>query len=134
MLKSQMRKSGKRWRRWRCESCSYAWSTLDEPHVNYRNEANRRRRKLTDAQAMEIAASKLSLTVLSKRYGVTTKKIWALKHHMAYRDVLAHGCGEAPTCIKCAYWSGDCSFGFPEAGAEFAEECSMFEAQSATDP
>jgi hypothetical protein len=126
MLKSQVRKSGKRWRRWRCESCSYTWSTLDEPHVNYRNEANRRRRKLTDAQAMELAASRLTLEVLSERYGVTRRKIWDIKNHSAYKDVFTQA-QDASTCINCAYWDSGCAFDFPEAGGSFAEECSMFE-------
>ncbi len=126
MLKSQMRMSGKRWRRWRCHSCSHAWSTLDDPHVSFRNEANRRRRKLTDAQAMEIAESNLSLKVLAERFGVTSGKVWKLKHRLAYQDVLAAP-GKANMCNLCAYWQGGCMFDFPEAGGSFAEECSMFE-------
>lgn len=31
------------------------------------------------------------------------------------------------TCGECSYMvSSECSFGFPEAGGDFAEECSMF--------
>lgn len=29
-------------------------------------------------------------------------------------------------CLHCCFWAGRCSFGFPEAGGEFAAECSMF--------
>ena len=126
MLKSQMRKSGKRWRRWRCKSCEHRWSTVDGPSADYRAAASRRRRKLTDEQAREVAASGLSISVLAERYGITPRKVWELKHHLAYRDVFTQSVN-APLCVNCSYWDGRCVFEFPESGASFAEECSLFD-------
>lgn len=94
------------------------------------------RRRLTMRQARNVMLSSESSTVLAAKYGMTRQSIDLVRTGKTYSDVYRklQQKGERLwplerlLCEQCVHWRSDrgCDFDFPDAGGDFATDCSLF--------
>lgn len=132
VIESRLLLDGTRRRRWHCFDCANRWTT----HGQDAGPAKARRkpkprlhgsRTLTNAQAAEIMLSDLPIRELARVYDMTHQAITLIRAGRVYRDVYASLGLERHGCQSCKFWDTKCTFGFPEAGGTFSNECTLYE-------
>ena len=118
-----------RWRRRpRCGVCLERWTTYESTGRNHK-------RALSPAEAAEVILSKKSTVTLATEYGVTHQAISRIRLGQVYAEVhslLGEQGHRLPShskklCIDCLHWGRyGCSFGFPDAGDDFATDCDLY--------
>jgi len=140
VLESRKRADGARRRRYKCLACGYRWTVFYEGACDRRVRLVRRkapeRRVLTMRQAVYVMLSEKSSATLAEKYGVTRQAIDLVRHGKTYCEVYKKlqqkgrklRTGGRYVCEQCVHWRGDsrCDFGFPDAGGDFATDCSLF--------
>lgn len=134
VVESRLLIDGTRRRRWQCRHCEARWTT----HAQDAGPAKLRRkpkprlhgsRTLTDAQAADIMLSDVPIRELARVYDMTHQAITLIRAGRVYRDVYAALGLQSLGCQSCKFWDSKCSFGFPEAGGTFSQECTLYERQ-----
>lgn len=134
--------TGKRKRRYGCQVCEYRWTVYEkiegaEVKVPIKRAGPPPRRMFTDKQAATIMLSTESRAALANFYGVSRQAIDSVKTGKTYTHVYnkLKATGETVArvstamCVECVHWWGErgCTFGFPDAGDDFAMDCFVFE-------
>lgn len=83
-------------RRRECLSCNHRWST------------------------MEISKELYDRLVASELLVSRVQKV------MAKKEEVKEPISEKKICENCVYWESECTMDFPEAGGEFARDCSLY--------
>ena len=135
--------------RYTCSTCGYKWSlhrctktgdVLDSQKLHSKPR-KQRTEKFSDATVKRILLDKRSDKELAQEYKTSKQYIWGIRtgkslwkvhpeierRKIRRRVPAAEKELAAVCCNKCTYWhTNSCSFGFPDAGGFFAEECSLF--------
>ena len=136
---TRMTVRGERRRRLQCNVCSHRWTVFTEENEGrpyqskWDTQAGRSDawRRLSREDARAIIQSELPQRELATIYGITRQAISLIQTGLRYKDVYWElhppRVGPLRHCVECLHWSnGVCGFGFPEAGDEFANECTVF--------
>lgn len=139
---TRMTVRGERRRRLQCNVCSHRWTVFSKENEGrpyqskWDTQAGRSDawRRLSREDARAIIQSDLPQRNLAAIYGITRQAISLIQTGRMYKDVYweVHPprTGKMVYCTSCKEWQKDaCSFGFPEAGGDFATECVLFDAQ-----
>lgn len=118
-----------RWRRrYRCSDCLERWTTYESTGLNHK-------RALSPTEAAEVILSGKSTVTLAAEYGVTHQAISRIRLGQVYAEVHFHlekqghrlPSHSKKLCIDCHHWGRyGCSFGFPDAGDDFATDCDLY--------
>lgn len=131
--------NGDRRRRHKCLTCLVKWDSRwsgKEASAYCTFPPVAKTRLLSDDQARDIMLSTKSTLALAEQYGVSHQAISQMRLGQVYVDVYqklqAEGFELAAEgvdlCTACKHWiSGGCGFGFPDAGGDFATDCSLYE-------
>lgn len=94
------------------------------------------KRKLTTRQAVRVMLSDGSSASLAEKFGITRQAIDSIRTGQSYTEIYKrlHEKGRVVrsrgklVCEQCVHWLGErgCDFGFPDAGGDFATDCSLF--------
>jgi hypothetical protein len=94
---------------------------------------NATKRSLNDDAVWSILESTERHVDLAARYGVGCNVIANIRKGTRYTDVYKrfHGLtdDDLNSCTKCYFWESKCTFGFPEAGGNFASDCTLFQSK-----
>jgi len=138
VVDSRVQKDGTRRRRFVCRNCSERWSVYATgkdaepaarcPPIN--------KGRLSVEQAKQVMLSGKSTLALAAEFGVSHQAISQIRlgqtYSYIYRELQEQGCALASSggvlCDQCKHWEQDaCGFGFPDAGGDFATDCSLYE-------
>lgn len=140
VLESRKRADGARRRRYKCLACGYRWTQLYhgvcEPRIRLVRKSAPEQRRLTARQAVAVMLSDKSSASLAEKYGITRQAIDLVRTGQTYVEIYKRlerkgrrlrGQGRL-VCEQCVHWRGEsgCDFGFPDAGGDFATDCSLF--------
>lgn len=139
VLESRHCIDGRRRRRHHCNTCLERWTTHEDNAVpareaHVRNSVSHKR-ALSPAQAAEVILSKKSTVALAADYGITHQAISQIRSGRIYAEVYAKlekqgyrlSGQDKKLCNDCQHWGRyGCSFGFPDAGDDFATDCDLF--------
>lgn len=140
VLASRKRVDGVRRRRYKCLVCEHRWTQFYEGACDVRAKLVRtsapERRNLTVRQAIFVMLSDKSSAALAAKYGVTRQAIDSVRHGKSYADIYKKLEAKGRklrvqgrlVCEQCVHWRGElgCDFDFPDAGGDFATDCSLF--------
>lgn len=144
IVDTRVLQTGKRKRRYACQVCEYRWTTYEqiegaEIKAPVKRAGPPPRRLFTDKQAESIMLSSESRASLAIFYGVSRQAIDSVKTGKTYTHVYDRlkEAGNrvdrvsSAMCTDCVHWWGErgCTFGFPDAGDDFAMDCFVFEQQ-----
>lgn len=129
VLESKRRADGARRRRIHCKECGQRYTTYEGGADGYGRGHNRR--KFSEEQVLAILASDKPSRALALEYDVHYNTIHNIKKGYKYPFIYRkfHGIGPAHAlmCNQCMHWTTRCTFGFPDAGGTFAEECNFYQ-------
>ena len=118
-----------RWRRrHHCSTCLDRWTTYESNGVSHK-------RTLSPTEAAAVILSDKSTLALAADYGITHQAISQIRLGRVYAEVHAHlekqghrlPSHSKKLCVDCHHWGRyGCSFGFPDAGEDFATDCDLY--------
>ena len=138
VLESRKTARGDRRRRYECRTCLYRWTEFvvgagPKAKPLARTVKHHAFRRLSREDAIEIIRSTLPQRELAKIYGITRQAISRIKTGQQYKDIYEEIYPESKRpllhCIECLHWLPEgCGLEFPEAGENFATDCSAYKA------
>lgn len=139
VLQSRIKANGDRRRRYKCEVCLERWTLFEDGAAPPKPKPSfvvRSTRLFTDAQAEAIMLSSKSSSALAAEYGVTRQAVDQIRQGQSYANIYARLQEEGHQlrstgsllCESCVHWCDGkgCSFGFPDAGGDFATDCYLY--------
>ncbi len=136
------------WRQYQCSTCGHRWviyqclNTGKEVTPSRENGLLQKKpRNFTREQIKEILLDPRNDAEVARAYGAKIQSVWAIRVGKSYpylwpeikRRVVKERAKPSKRqepkaqCSSCTNWyRNSCSFGFPDAGGSFAEECSLF--------
>lgn len=140
VLSSRKRVDGARRRRYECLVCGHRWTKFYEndsdPRVLLVRKTAPEIRHLTTRQAVFVMLSDKSSAALAAKYGVTRQAIDKVRTGKTYTEVYKRLESKGRrlrskgrfVCEQCVHWHAErgCDFDFPDAGGDFATDCSLF--------
>jgi hypothetical protein len=138
VLESRHCIDGRRRRRHHCNTCLERWTTHESNAVPARGPRRRgasHKRALSPAEAADVILSDKSTLALAADYGISHQAISQIRLGHVYTEVHAHLEKQGhrlpshgkKLCNDCRHWGRyGCSFGFPDAGDDFATDCDLY--------
>lgn len=137
VIEIQRLSNGTRRRRHRCRCCDHRWSTWDgpipPPKSGHKIQFRSARTPLSADEVLVILTSDASAGQLSHELGRSHRAIRMVRqgatHRSLFPELPRQEAAGQPTCQSCCHWQNGCTYGFPEAGGPFANDCTLYESQ-----